>query len=67
MDCPVLTLYNVHILGLMFGWEKEGIWTSVPHENCSYISEHDVKLLNHPNWTSIAQVMVHFILEIATA
>ena len=28
--------------------------------NCSSISELDVRLLNHQNRTSIAQVMVHF-------
>ena len=37
------------------------IWTQVIHRNCSCISELDVRLSNHPNWTTIAQVMVHFI------
>ena len=45
--------------GIDFLLEKEGIWTSVFHENCSCNCELDVRLLNHPNWTSIAQVMVH--------
>ena len=40
--------------------KKEGILTSVFHGNCSCNCELDVRLLNHPNWTSIAQVMVHF-------
>ena len=30
------------------------------HGNCSCLSELDVRLLNHPNLTSITQVMVHF-------
>ena len=36
------------------------IWTRIPQENCSYIRELDVRLLNHPNWTSITQVMIYF-------
>ena len=36
-------------------------------EGCSCNCELDVKLLNHQNWTSIAQVMVHFIPGTATA
>ena len=62
---PVLTLYTVQILGLIFGWENEGIWTSFLPGNCSCISELDVRLLNHLKWTSTAQVMVHSIPEIA--
>ena len=42
-----------------FWLEKEGIWTSILHRNCSCNYELDVKILNHPNWTSIAQVIVH--------
>ena len=45
--------------GTDFQLEKEGIWTSVLHRNCSCNCEIDVRLLNHPNWISIAQVMVH--------
>ena len=33
---------------------------SDPHRNCRCICELDVRLLNHPNWTSTARVMVHF-------
>ena len=40
--------------------KKEGIWTSVLHRNYSCICKLDVGFLNHPNWTSIAQVMVYF-------
>ena len=36
------------------------MWTQVLHRNCSCIYELDVRLLNHPNWTSTTQVMVHF-------
>ena len=46
--------------GSDFRLEKVGIWTSVPHGNCSCNCEIDVRLLNHQNWTSITQVMVHF-------
>ena len=35
--CPILTPYTVQILGLIFGWEKEGIWTRVLHGNYSCI------------------------------
>ena len=66
-DCLVLTLYTVQILRMIFGWEKEGIWTSVLLGNGSYIIELDVRLFNHLNWTSTAQVIVHFIPEIAIA
>ena len=44
-----------------------GIWTRVLHGSCSYISELDLKLLNHPIWISTAQVMVHFIIRTTTA
>ena len=30
------------------------------HRNCSFNCELDVRILNHPNWTSITRVMVHF-------
>ena len=66
-DCLVLTLYIVQILRMIFCWEKEEIWTSVLHGNGSYIIELDVRLFNHLNWTSTAQVIVHFIPEIAIA
>ena len=46
--------------GIDFWLEKKGIWTSVLHGNCSCKCDIDVRLLNHTNWTSIAQVMVHF-------
>ena len=36
----------------------KGIWSCVFHVNCSHISELDVRLLNYPNRTSIAQVIV---------
>ena len=42
-----------------FRWEIKGIWLCVLQVNCSHIGEFDVRLLNYPNWTSIAQVMVH--------
>ena len=37
---------------------NKGIWSCVLHVNCSHISELDVRLLNYPNQTSIAQAMV---------
>ena len=43
-----------------FRLEKEGIWTSILLGNSSCNCELEVRLLNHPNWTSITQVMVHF-------
>ena len=55
-----MTLHTVQILGLDFGWETEGVWTRVLHRSCIFICELDVRLLNDPNWTYIAQVMVHF-------
>ena len=48
-------------LELVFGWEIKGIWQCVPQVNCSHISELDVRLLNYPNRTSIAQVMVRLL------
>ena len=47
--------------GIDFWLEKEGIWTSILHGNCSRNCELDVRLLNHPNWTSITPVMVYFL------
>ena len=47
-------------LGLLFGWEKVLIWTRILQVNCISIRELDVRLLNHPNWTFITQVMVYF-------
>ena len=58
--CSILTLYIVQILGLIFDWEKEEIWSSVLHGNCIFNCELDVRFLNHQNWTSITQVIVHF-------
>ena len=46
--------------GTNFRLEKERIWTSVPHGNCNCNCELGVRFLNYPNWTCIAQVMVHF-------
>ena len=42
IGCPVLTPYIVQILGLIFDWEKERIWTSVLHENYNCICKIDV-------------------------
>ena len=36
-------------LGLVFGWETEGIWTRVLHRSCGCICELDVRLVNHSN------------------
>ena len=36
------------------------IWTSILQGNCRSIGEFDVRILNHLNWASITQVMVHF-------
>ena len=36
------------------------IWTSILQGTCSSILELDVRLLNHPNWTSITQFIVCF-------
>ena len=49
------------ILAPVCSWENEGIWTRVLHRNCSYIYELDVRFLNHSNWTSTSQVIVHFL------
>ena len=57
----------IQVLGLIFGGEKEVIWTSVLDDNCSRSCEIEVKLLNCPNWTSIAQVVVHLISRIVIA
>ena len=57
---PCFDLHTDRILGLIFRWEIKGFWTRVLHVNSSYISELDVRLLNHQNRTSTAQVMVHF-------
>ena len=57
---PCLTLHTVRTLGLVFGWEMEGIGTRVLHRSCSCICELDVRLLNQPIQTSTFQVMVHF-------
>ena len=46
--------------GTDFRLKKEGIWIGFLHGNCICNCELDVRLLNHPNWTSIAQVTVHF-------
>ena len=54
-----MILYSASSLGLVFDWETEGIWTHVLHRSCSCICELDVRLLNHLNWTSTAQLMVH--------
>ena len=63
---PVLILHTSQILGLVFGWETEEIYTWVLHINCSCIYEIDIRILNYPNWTTTAQVMVHFIPGTAT-
>ena len=61
LTCDVkMTPHTIQILGLIFGLEKWGNWTSFLHGNCSCISELDVRLLNHQNQTSITRVMVHF-------
>ena len=68
-DCHSLgsLIVYVHNLELVFNWETERIWTRVFRRSCSCICELDVRLLNHPNWTSTAQVMVHLIPRTATA
>ena len=53
--------------GANFMLEKEIIWTSVIHEDCRLSCELEVRILNYPNWTSIAQVMVHLISKIVIA
>ena len=58
--CPILILHTGRILAPIFGRETEGIWTRVLHRSCICICELDVKILNHPNWTSTTHVMVHF-------
>ena len=57
----LFTLHTAQILGLVFSWKTKGIWIGVLHRSCSCICKLDVRLLNHPNWTSTAQVMVHFL------
>ena len=68
-DCHSLGCLIVYVqnLELVFGWKTEGIWTHILHRSCRYICELDVRLLNHPNWTSKTQVMVHLIPGITTA
>ena len=41
-NCPVFTPYIVQILGLLSGWEKKGILTSVLHGNYIYICKLDL-------------------------
>ena len=52
--------------GTVFGWGMEEIWSRILYRSCICNCELNVRLLNHPNWTSTAQVMVHFILETVT-
>ena len=59
--CLVLIIHTGRTLGQVFDWENGGLWTHVLHRSCSFIRELDVRLLNHLNWTSTAQVMVHFL------
>ena len=59
--CSVLILHTGRTLRQVFDWENEGLWTHVLHRSCSCIRELDVRLLNHLNWTSTTQVMVHFL------
>ena len=49
-------------LGSIYGWKKKKkrIWTRILKGTCSSIRELDVRLLNHPNQTSITQAMVRF-------
>ena len=47
--------------GADFRLEKCRIWTCILQGNCSSIFEIEVRLLNHPNWTSISHVMVRFL------
>ena len=60
----IVIAYAVNCLCLGFGTDfqlgKEVIWTSVLHENCIRSCEFDARILNHPNWTSITQVMTRF-------
>ena len=61
---PQVALFWLNLLsrflGLIFNWEKVRIWTSILQGNCSSIREIDVRIFNHPNRTSITQVMVRF-------
>ena len=54
---PLLCL----VFGADFWLEKGRILTRILLGNCSCITELDVRLLNHPNLTSITQVMVYFL------
>ena len=56
----MLTLHSAFILGPVFGWETEGIWSCFLHISFIYICDLDVRLLNHPNWTSKTHVRVRF-------
>ena len=56
-----MTLHYALSLGLIFNKKKWGNWTSFLYGNFIFIREIDVRLLNHSNWTSIAQVMVNFL------
>ena len=60
-------MLHMHNFGDDFQLENEGNWASVLLVNCSCNCELKVRLLNYPNWTSIAQVMVRLISEIVTA
>ena len=57
----VVGMMHMHSFRADFRLEKKGIWTSVLLLNCFFNCELEVRLLNYPNWTSIAQVMVHLI------
>ena len=60
---PQLRLFNClcEEFGTGFRLGNRGIWTRVLHRSFSGICEIDVRFLNHPNWTSVAQIMVYLI------
>ena len=55
---PYFDLCINRTLRLVLRWEIKGIFPCVLQVNCSHIHELDARLLNYPNRTSIAQVMV---------
>ena len=70
MGLPQATLLDpTHCpkFGTGFRLGNEGNLDSCSHESCSCISEFDVRIFKHQNWTSTTKVMVHLIPGIAIA
>ena len=64
---PCFDLISCPVFRADFRLAKEGIWTSFLLVNCRFNFELEIRLLNYPNWTSIAQFMVRLISGIVKA